>query len=132
MRYIKDEVISLPKPITESQTEKPATFPAVLRSLIESYTPSDSLKLNLKDLRALNRTVDILEAKAENGYYALEDEHFQVVRRIVEASITQLRLGLARDIPVLLDALDASPQTKPILTSTSPDGIALEESVKRS
>ena len=79
MRYLENTVIALPRVVKREDTGEGATFPYILKRLMENYTPTDQLKLNIRDLRVLNRAIDALEKEPEGGFYALETDEFDMV-----------------------------------------------------
>ena len=120
MRYLENTVIALPRVVKREDTGEDATFPYILKRLMENYTPTDQLRLNIRDLRVLNRAIDALEREPEGGFYALETDEFDMVRRVLEHLGPALIGGMARNAPALLDALDATASERPAPAPVSP------------
>ena len=129
MRYLENTVIALPRVVKREDTGEDATFPYILKRLMENYTPTDQLRLTMKDLRVLNRAIDVLEREPEDGFYALETDEFDLVHRVLEHLGPALIGGIARNAPALLDALDATADKKPE-PAVSPNGIEPKTEVK--
>lgn len=108
MRYIQNTVLKLPVAIKADNTEADAYLGLILQRLAESYTPREGLKLNIRELRVLNRVIDALEKERESRYIALETDEFDILYRVIGHMGTGLTRGLARNTPVFLDALDGA------------------------
>ena len=113
MRYLHNVVIKLPRPVKREDTQEDATFPFILKRIMENYTPTDKLRLTLKDIRVLNRAIDALDKEPKDGFYALETDEFDIVHRVLEYLGPALLGGTVRNMPALLDALDDCPQIMP-------------------
>ena len=129
MRYLENAVIALPRVVKREDTGEDATFPYILKRLMENYTPTDQLRLTMKDLRVLNRAIDALDREPEGGFYALETYEFDMGRRVLELLGPALIGGIARNAPALLDALDGTADKRPE-PAVSPNGIEPKTEVK--
>ena len=97
------------------------TIVKVLINLAGMYQPIQGLTLKMADIRRLNRAIDILEGDPDDdGYFALEDEDFKVLK-LVTITLAE-NSSLARSAPAVEDALDSAPTEKPESSSPSADG----------
>lgn len=108
MRYLSaTEEPNLPKPMADTKT-----LVSMLKTMGDLYQPSQKFSLTMKQLRSLNRALDCLDGEPEDGYYVLDNEEFEVLRALVEQYAPAV-LVAARNAPVILDALLASPEKRP-------------------
>jgi len=88
-----------------------ATIGEFLHLLLSSYTPQAMHPpLTLRDLRALNKLLDMLEEPPAQGYYAIEDADFELLLRVAPQMATLLS---PRNAPLVEDALRAASKEKP-------------------
>jgi hypothetical protein len=106
VHYIKDELFR-----NHLKPEEPPAIGEFLRGLAGQYQPIEGLKLNMGEIRKLNKALAVLEAEPEDGHFALEDEDFQVLRRVAITFIESS--NLARSAPLLEDVLNDAPTEKP-------------------
>lgn len=112
MRYIKEELFQCPVEVKISDTDKgieehPATVGDVLLMTLRAYAPTGERdRLDVGALRKLNKVIDVLEAgPQESGYFALEDEEYNMAKRVAAMMAPQL-LRFARNAPALEDTLE--------------------------
>jgi hypothetical protein len=111
-KYIKNSVVSMPIPFVNNDNE-PQLFPEVLAWLCGLYQPTKEFQLHtLNERRSLNRAMDRLEATTRD-YCVLDNDEFKVIRPVVEHVGLALLQGLDRNLPAIIDALDAAPDEVP-------------------
>ncbi len=91
----------------------------VVKLFSSLYQPLQQLRLDEAGVRKLNKALDVLEADPdEDGYYALEDEHFESIKAVVSAMMLNITIGndksFALDQPKVVDLLNAAPTVKPV------------------
>ena len=111
-KYIADQPIELPIPV-QNEDKSERTFPQILTWLINLYQPSQTFQLkNLGERRALNHAVDVL-SDPRNGVCVLDTGEFDLVKSVVENVGLTLLQGLDRNLPNIMDALEAAPDSSP-------------------
>jgi hypothetical protein len=120
MRYLSTEEIKLPKPMGDTKT-----LPEILKAMGEVYAPSAKFSLVMKQLRSLNKALDVLEGAPEDGYYVLDNEEVEVLKVLVE-QYAPIVLVNARNAPAILDALVNSPEKRPEKAGASDNGVVKE------
>lgn len=108
MRYLSatDEV-KLPKPMADAKT-----LPDLLKVMGDVYQPTPKFSLVMKQLRSLNKALDILGAKPDDGYYVLDSEEVEVLRLLIDQYAPSV-LTFPRNAPAIMDALMACPEKRP-------------------
>ena len=82
-----------------------------LAGLAGQYVPIQGLTLKTAEIRKLNKAIDVLEADAEDGYFAIEDEDFRVLKRVA-VSLAE-NSSLARSAPIIEDILNGASTEEP-------------------
>lgn len=92
---------------TSGKDSEEATVGAVIKLLLERYqpVPAQGRVLEIADLRRLNKALDTLDSGPDDdGYYAFEDEHWGVTRKVISWNSP---LYLVRNAPLLDDVINA-------------------------
>ena len=105
MHYIQDGPFEGHKKVEDQ------TIGQVLADFAGMYQPIDGLKLSTAEIRKLNKAIDALESGPEDGCFAIEDEDFNVLKKVTVALIESS--SLARAAPYVEDLLVAAPTSKP-------------------
>ena len=108
MRYLSTEELKLPKPVDGAKT-----LPEFLKVLGELYTPTQKFSLNMKQLRSLNKALDVLGGEPHGGHFVLDNEEVEVLKALVEQYAPAVLIH-ARNAPAVLDALNAAPEKNPV------------------
>jgi hypothetical protein len=88
----------------------PKTIGEILAELAGNYIPIQGMALKTAEIRKLNKAIDVLETGPEDGYFALEDEDFKVLK---EVAVTLAEAtNMARSAPVIEDALNEATTEK--------------------
>ena len=111
MRYVSTAPLEMPLPMGAGEDNHPASLAEVVHAILSGYTPTQAVQLGIDELRRLNKILDVLEGDEDSGFYALEDEEFNTATNII-TNVGPL-LSVARNVPVILDALSESPSKKP-------------------
>lgn len=112
MQYISTKPLELPKAMT-MEDETGATLAGIVRYLLEAYQPRQSLTLDVGELRSVNKVLDVLEQEDTDGYYAIEDADMSVISKVVNKFAPGIMVSHPRNIPAIVDALEACPKEKP-------------------
>lgn len=121
MRYLSTEEVKLPKPMGDTKT-----LPEILKVMGDIYTPTAKFSLTMKQLRSLNKALDILEGESDDGYFLLDGEEVEVFRALIEQYAPTVLVN-ARNAPAILDALLACPEKRPEKAGASNDGVVKEK-----
>jgi len=116
--YKEDDVQGKPlraDPARDNSLKTPHSFPHILVVIADAYAPSQELMLaDHGDMRKLNRAIEDLEGQPEDGYIAIEDERFSILKKVVKHNAARIALT-SRSIPQIEDymahALAAKPET---------------------
>jgi hypothetical protein len=83
---------------------EPKSIGEALIELAGNYIPIQGMTLKTAEIRKLNKAIDVLEAGPEDGFFALEDEDFKVLKQ-VSVALAEVS-NMARSAPVIEDALN--------------------------
>lgn len=106
MRYLEDGPFQGHKTIDEEKT-----IGEVFAEVASSYVPIEGMVLKTAEIRKLNKSIDVFEAGPEDGYFALEDEDFNVLKRVLVTLVEST--NLARSAPDIEDILNGAMAEKP-------------------
>ena len=107
MHYLKDG------PFEGYRGQGDKTIGETLAGLSGQYVPIQGLTLKTAEIRKLNRAIDVLESDPEDGYFAIEDEDFKVLKQV--AVTLAENSSLARSAPVIEDILNTAVTEKPVM-----------------
>lgn len=107
MHYLKDGQFKDHRKGVESKT-----IGEILAELAGSYVPIQGMTLKTAEIRKLNKAIDVLEAGPTAGYFALEDEDFNILKEVIVTLAENT--NLARSAPVIEDALNGATIEKPV------------------
>ena len=93
------------------ERDEPEGIGETFAKLAGMYQPIQGLTLKTAEIRKLNKAIDVLEAEPEGGYFALEDEDFKVLGKVLIAFAESS--NLARSAPFIEDILEAVLTEKP-------------------
>ena len=105
MHYLKDG------PFDGHRGQGEETIGETLAGLAGQYVPVQGLTLKTAEIRKLNKAIDVLEADPEDGYFAIEDEDFKVLKQV--AVTLAENSSLARSAPIIEDILNGAVTEKP-------------------
>ena len=129
MRYVKDNVFEPVgmKAITITDSDNKniephaATVGEMLKMVLNAYVPRPGQMLNTPaEIRKFNKVMDVLEAGPKEGVYAFQDEHFDLMKRVVYWTLPQAFIPgnppqpLWRSAPAIEDILEKAPETVPV------------------
>ena len=120
MRYLSSEPLTLPKPMSQGLNGLVGvnmSLPEIAKTLLETYGPRQDFSLTIQQLRSLNKALDAFEAQPDNGYYLLDDAEYQLIKLVLENMAPKTLVSHARNVPAILDALEASPHKRPLSLS---------------
>lgn len=92
MKYVKEEILKdrsgasifLPLSKEHELYEKELTTGALLFLIVDSYQPSQELKLSYKERKLQDKALNVLDKEPnEQGYWEFEDVDFEVMKNIV-------------------------------------------------
>ena len=90
----------------ENGTDTDASVKDVLRLLLEVYQPSQELTLQMTELRAYNKVLDVLEdGPQEDGHLRFEDVDFDLLKKL---ALHYAPLVLIRNAPLVEDLLNSA------------------------
>jgi hypothetical protein len=111
MRYIKDGPFSF----RGVPPEVPATTVGKMLSMFAGgYTPSNrqgGLLLTTSEIRALNKAEDVLVADPVDGYFALEDAEYEIIKRCIPTIVENS--NRATSAPVVEDIIEGALTERP-------------------
>ena len=121
MRYLSTEPVKLPKPMIvepagpspDGKPQPNSSLPAIAKFLLGIYQPSQAFTLGTSQLRSLNKALDALEGEPEDGYYLLDEAEWALIKTVADGMGPHVLLIHARNVPAIIDALDACPSKKP-------------------
>ena len=122
MRYLSTEELKLPKPLGD---DKVKSLPDILKVLGDLYQPTTKFSLVMKQLRSLNKGLDVLERKPTDGYFVLDNEEVEVFKLLIDQYAPTVLVN-ARNAPAILDALMACPDHQPEKAGASDNGVVKE------
>jgi hypothetical protein len=107
VHYLKDGQFKDHRKGAESKT-----IGEILAELAGNYVPIQGMALKTAEIRKLNKAIDVLEAGPVGGYFALEDEDFNILKEVIVTLAENT--NLARSAPVIEDALNGATIEKPV------------------
>ena len=121
MRYLPDELFTAdsgePFKVFDDPNDKSKfteqTNSSFLLLVLRSFNPTQGKTLEMEGIRNLNKALETLDGESENGYFALEDAHWQVVKQVVNWWMPLMTGGFMRQAPVMADLLDNLPEELP-------------------
>ena len=120
MHYLKDGPFR-----GHVETDETGSIGDVLANLAGMYQPIRELTLKTAEIRKLNKAIDVLEAGSENGHFALEDEDFKVLKRVVVTLAENS--SMARSAPIIEDILNDAVTERPVLPGAEGVAVGLRE-----
>jgi hypothetical protein len=84
----------------------------ILAELAGNYVPIQGMALKTTEIRKLNKAIDVLEIGPAGGYFALEDEDFNILKEVIVTLAENT--NLARSAPVIEDILNSATTDMPV------------------
>ena len=139
--YLKDEPFLDRKGEQVVLAEEPQTTGSLITAVIAGWLPLRDVKetnLSPNQIRIWQKLMDDLEKGPVDGYYALEDDRWSLVKHLMIPLMQSATYGIvvsgrivsiARHVPQMEDVLNAVTNKKPEAPApeTSPNGVAAGE-----
>lgn len=121
MKFIKQELFldykgntRLAGDLDKANPDRPAWNGEVIAFIADQYVPREGLTLNSGEIRKLNKAVEVLysgitvlQNESEDGYYTLEDEHYETLKEVVLQFVIILPIW-SRSTPQVEDIFDGA------------------------
>lgn len=130
MKFIKQEVFLNHKgqsQAVDDETGRKVWNGEILARIADKYVPQDGLLLQtVGDIRKLHRGIGVLDTEAVDGFYSLDDEDYDLVKRVVIFMVLRMPL-LVMCAPMIEDIFEGATSRLPKELDKSKNGKVKQE-----